>query len=110
MHQGNEGLHKSKVQNVRVFVSHLSSVASQIERRKVIRVAHTEVDNIHQVGGHVHNYRRRERVTQWGFKTHIFVLFFKRTALNYKGQNELLEDTRTNISLSIQQKVSKTSS
>lgn len=29
---------------------------------------------------------------------------------NYKGQNVLIEDTRTNISLSIQQKVSKTSS
>ncbi len=53
-----------QVHRVHVIVSHLSPVASQIESRKVVWVAHTEVDDIHQVGRHVHNCRRREEVTQ----------------------------------------------
>lgn len=59
-------------QKAHVFMSHLSSVASQIESREVIRVACAEVDDIHQVGRNVHNCRGREGITQYWFKTHQF--------------------------------------
>lgn len=41
------------------FTPHLSSVASQIQSREVVRVARTEVDDIHQVGRHVHHCTRQ---------------------------------------------------
>lgn len=49
-----------------VFAPHLPSVARQIESREVVWVAHTEVDDIHQVGRHMHNYRRRDGGDGWG--------------------------------------------